>query len=449
MQSKNLGIVLLLIGILLLSSVLNPGFASDQNIKSLIRWTSLFGFCSIGVAIVIMTGGIDLSIGSVIGLAGCLLFLFLDSRWVDTEQTAVVVSQGPSPRDSRLTQLRIEANDFKPDRDDRLVFTNRYGAPSQATVYVTEREGDAVLVTVREPNLGLDDGAEVRLSRFHHRPIFWVIAGVLACSVAIGLLHGLLITYGRLQPFVVTLCGLLIYRGLARVLTDDQPQGFGSTLESTKTLFAGDAFAFPLPATGYVARGQWGSVARDPASGQVLTGPDGGPIAIPFWQWIDLPIAGLFLAVVAVICYLLLNRTVWGRYLLALGNNEQAARYSGVPTKRVIISAYVLCSLLAGFTGILFAFDFNGVEPSQLGNVYEMYAIAAAVIGGCSLRGGTGSIFGVIVGTAVMRTLFLAIGALQIPNSYEFIVIGSALLIAVVTDEVLRVAGNRRRRAAA
>ncbi len=445
MQFKNLGILFLLIFVLIFTATLNPAFLSDSNIKSLIRWTSLFGFCSIGVAFVIITGGIDLSIGSVIGLSGCLVFIFLDKHWSATDERASVVDFQKAAIDDRLTELQFPSNAFNANRDDKLSFSNRMGAPSEGTVYQTRSDESGLYITLREPNLQVDKGMEMQRKAFAHRPMWLVITLVMLCSLGIGLLHGLLITKGKLQPFVVTLCGLMIYRGLARVLTGDKPEGFESTMETTKQLFTGDAFSFPVPLVAYISRGDWSIYATDLRTHERILDASGNPQQLPFFEWVNLPVAGLFLMIAAVIAWLFLNRSIWGRYLLALGNNEQAVRFSGIATHRMVISAYVLCSLLAGFTGILFVFDFNGVEPSQLGNVYEMYAIAAAVIGGCSLRGGTGSIFGVIIGTAVMRSLFLAIGALQIPNSYEFIVIGSALLLAVVTDEIIQRTSDRRR----
>ncbi len=445
MQLKNLGILALLFVVLLGTATLNSGFLSDNNIKSLIRWTSLFGFCSLGVAFVIITGGIDLSIGSVIGLSGCLVFLFLDKHWEAVDQSANVVAITAWQKDPRLSELEFAAGSLDARRDDRLSFTNRYGGASEGTVLDVRTEAEKMFVTLREPNLQLEPNTVLRLEKFRHRPMFVVIGLVLLVSLLIGLTHGLLITKAKLQPFVVTLCGLMIYRGLARVLTNDQPMGFGGTMEQTKSMFTGVAFSFPLPGIAYISRGNWGFYERDRVTHELVLDASNQPQTLPFFEWIELPIAGLFLLIAAVLAWMFLNKTIWGRYLMALGNNEQAARFSGISTDRMTIFAYVICSLLAGFTGILFVFDFNGVEPSQLGNVYEMYAIAAAVIGGCSLRGGTGSVFGVIIGTAVMRSLFLAIGALQIPNSYEFIVIGVALLLAVITDEIIRRTSEYRR----
>jgi ribose transport system permease protein len=141
---------------------------------------------------------------------------------------------------------------------------------------------------------------------------------------------------------------------------------------------------------------------------------------------------------IALAAGVLLNRTVFGRYLLALGRNEQAARYSGINTDRMIILAYVLCSALAGFGGILFSLDINSVQPSGFGDFYELYAIAAAVLGGCSLRGGEGSILGVVIGTAVMRFLNNSINLLGIPSQLEFAIIGLVILAGVVTDELVK-----------
>jgi ribose transport system permease protein len=109
------------------------------------------------------------------------------------------------------------------------------------------------------------------------------------------------------------------------------------------------------------------------------------------------------------------------------------------------IVAYVICSGLAGAGGILFALDLNSVQPSNLGEFYELYAIAAAVLGGCSLRGGEGSILGVIIGTAVMRVLYNAINILRIPTHLEFAIIGAVILSGVIVDELVkRVAAKRR-----
>ncbi|MCX6882096.1 MAG: ABC transporter permease, partial [Verrucomicrobia bacterium] len=166
---------------------------------------------------------------------------------------------------------------------------------------------------------------------------------------------------------------------------------------------------------------------------------------IPVGSSFSIPVPFFILLLIAIVSAVVLNRTIWGRYLLALGRNETAARYSGINTDRIKIAAYMVCSLLAGVGGILFSLDLNSVQPSGLGEFYELYAIAAAVLGGCSLRGGEGTILGVIIGTAVMRVLYNAINILSIPTHLEFAIIGAVILAGVVTDELAkRYAANRR-----
>src|SRR4029077_3149262 len=122
----------------------------------------------------------------------------------------------------------------------------------------------------------------------------------------------------------------------------------------------------------------------------------------------------------AVIMWFVLHRSIYGRYLLAVGRNEQAARFSGINTRRVIVSAYVIAGLLTGISGIMITFYTNSVSPSIHGSFYESYGIAAAVLGGCSLRGGEGSILGIVIGTALLQVLQNLVNLLGIPSSLNF-----------------------------
>ncbi len=311
-MKKILGILGLLVFVVATTAFLEPKFFNAYNIQNTIRWTSLFGILSIGAAFVIMTSGIDLSSGSVVGLTGASLALML-------------------------------------------------GGGSWSI-------GGALFV-------------------------------ILLMSLFIGLFHGLLITKLRLQPFIVTLCGLLFYRGLARFVTEDQSQGFGTDFDGLRSLAIGK---------------------------------------IPISDSFSLPVPFLILVVVGITASIFLNRTNYGRYILAVGSNENAARYSGINVDRVKIVAYVISAFLAGLAGVLFSLDVNSVQPVAFGNFYELYAIAAAVLGGCSLRGGEGSILGVIIAAAVLRVLYNAINILGIPTRLEFAVIGAVILIGVAVDEMVR-----------
>ncbi len=320
-MKKIFGILGLLIAVCLVTASLSDSFLSAYNVENVLRRSALFGILSIGVAFVIITGGIDLSLGSVVCLVGCAL------PWLLTVQ---------------------------------------------------------------------------------HWPVPLALLAVVALSLGIGLFHGLLITKLRIQPFIVTLCGLLLYRGIARGFTADQTVGFGNEFKSLRLLATGK---------------------------------------VPFFPGFDLPAPLLFLAVVAILAAVFLNRTIYGRYLLALGRNPQAATYSGISTQRMTILAYVVSSGLAGLGGVLFVLDVNSAQPVDFGSFYELYAIAAAVLGGCSLRGGEGSIVGVLVGAALMQVLRNMITLVTTRNNVEFAIIGAVILLGVVADELTRRIAAKRRAA--
>lgn len=311
---KILGISALLLVVCVVTASLSNSFLSAYNLENLIRRTALFGIISIGVAFVIVTGGIDLSVGSVVCLVGC-------------------------------------------------------GVPWLLTT--------------------------------HGWPVPLALLMAVVASVGIGLFHGLLITRLRLPPFVVTLCGLLLYRGITRGFTRDQTVGFGAEFKGLRLLSTGE-------------------------------------IPIPFVSGFSIPAPWIFLLGVAIAAAVFLNRTVYGRHLLALGSNEQAARFSGINTGRMTVLAYVISSSLAGLGGLLFVLDVNSAQPVDFGNFYELYAIAAAVLGGCSLRGGEGTIVGVIVGAALMQVLRNMITLVTTHNNVEFAIIGAVILSGVVADELVR-----------
>jgi len=316
---KELGILTLLVALCVVVAIKNPQFLSAANIQNMTRLIGTFGIFSIGVGIVIITGGIDLSVGSVFALLGILLSMMLTEwRWPSTAAVAVVLGLG---------------------------------------------------------------------------------AGV-------GLFHGLLITRLQLQPFIVTLCGLLLYRGMARYIAQDTTKGFGS---------AGFAWL------------------RNFATG----------------SFVSIPMPFVMLIIIGAIMWVMLHRSVYGRHLFAVGRNSEAARYSGINSNNVVAIAYVISGSLAGVAAILIAFYTNSISPSSHGNFYELYAIAAAVLGGCSLRGGEGSIAGIVIGTALLQVLRNLVNLLDIPGSLDFAVMGAVILIGVVGDQILRSSSKRGDKAAA
>jgi ribose transport system permease protein len=146
-----------------------------------------------------------------------------------------------------------------------------------------------------------------------------------------------------------------------------------------------------------------------------------------------------------------LHRSVFGRYLFAVGKNEEAARYSGINSRKIIASAYVISGLLAGISTVYFAMYTRSISPASHGNFYELYAIAAAVLGGCSLRGGEGSVLGIVLGAVLLQMLQNLVNLLGIPSSLNFAVMGGVILIGVIADQQLvryrTMKANARKRA--
>lgn len=293
---------------------------SLENQQNLAQRTGFYGVLTLGAGILIISGGIDLSMGSVLGLAAVLFGLLLENK-----------SRNP-----------------------------------------------------------------------------WVAVGiVLAGAPIVGLINGLLVTKLKLQPFIVTLCGLFVYRGLAR----------------------------------------WATWTKDGSSRSVGIG---GRPDLDFLRefaagnlW-GIPIIFLLLLGLALILGVVLHLSVAGRYLYAVGYNEQAARYAGIASDRYKILAYVICSTCAGLAGILHLLDVETAQPSSSGQSYELYAIAGAVLGGCSLRGGEGTIVGMILGAAVLPLLRNLCQFRGIPSDIEPTFIGVALLLGTIADEVLRRFRSRR-----
>lgn len=513
---ERFGINARILGILALLLVLwgflaiyaGPKFYGFNNIENLLKRTALIGILGIGVSFVIITSGIDLSIGSLVCLMACLLSVFLHVDYksptlesvieVRAEQKQLLLPEesshyaqgdrlrfygGNYARNAMRTVVSVEEKttdngqsvsaitvDEPFSRDDkkgsvvRVHQVEKVEQPSadgekqlvvvlpgdhgylrhrdridflkpaadansrndhddlltNAEIVAAEVQDGKTRVTLDSDSTKLSSDWVAVLKPRHQRMSIAMALGLLfAIALLLGLAHGLLVTKLSLPPFVVTLCGLLIYRGMSRSLMNDQPGGFGNEYETFQQLGAGK-WTF------------WESATTDASFG--------------------LPYPFLVLVLVGIAASILLNRTIWGRYLLALGRNEEAARYSGINTSRMIMLAYIIGVFASTVGGILFALHSNSISPSSFGAWFELYAIAAAVLGGCSLRGGEGSIFGVIVGAALMQTLSNLISLLDIPgfdaDQIELAVIGAVILIGVSIDEIVRrIVAARRARA--
>src|SRR5260221_4795343 len=240
-MEKEFGIFILLVVLCAVTTIINPRFISPTNLTNMANIIGLFGIFSLGIGMVIITGGIDLSVGSMCALCGVVLAMAL-TEW--------------------------------------------------------------------------------------HWPWPLAAALVILIPMTLGWVHGFLITRMKIQPFIITLCGLLIYRGLARFIARDDTKGFGDAegFETLRHLAKDKLFGLPMPF--------------------------------------------VILIIVSIIMWIMLHRSIYGRYLLAVGRNEEAARFSGINTRLVIAGSYIVAGFLTGISGILFAFYTNSVSPSNHGNFY-------------------------------------------------------------------------------
>jgi ribose transport system permease protein len=225
------------------------------------------------------------------------------------------------------------------------------------------------------------------------------IAIALSLSVVVGLLQGLVITWLGVQPFVVTLGSMLLLRGAAEVMTGGTDIGFQGKFPGFRFLGEGVGLGMPMP----------------------------------FW---------FALGAIAVTAFLM-HRTLFGRYCYAIGSNAEAARLSGVPVQRIRLITFVASAGLAGLAGILYVAYLPSATPS-LGSSYELYAVAAAVLGGCSLLGGRGSVFGVLIGAGIMQITFNAVNLVG-KSLWQNVVAGGVILAAVMVDRVFEKNASRRR----
>ncbi len=234
---------------------------------------------------------------------------------------------------------------------------------------------------------------------------------VLAFGATVGLVNGLLITRLKLQAFLVTLCGMFVYRGLARLI--------GGTVSRTWVTDPRDPTAHP----------EFDTPIRNLRSG--LVGKD-------FLGELVFPGEFILLIVLALVLGFFLHRTAYGRYWYAIGHNELAAKYAGVNVDRQRVIVYVICSTLASLAGMLLFLNMPSIQADAGGSSWELFAILGAVLGGCSLRGGEGTAIGMVLGAMVMPVVDNFVNLNGMKSDGIPAVIGLTLLLGTIIDELLR-----------
>jgi ribose transport system permease protein len=307
LRLHGLGPILALILLCIVGALLNSDFASFDNVMNVLTRTAFIGIIAVGMCFVIISGGIDLSVGSMAALIAGLVILLMNA-------------------------------------------TGEWGTPS-------------VLVVV----IGMG---------------FAVVLGAL-----FGMAHGLLITRGRIEPFIVTLGTLGIYRAYLTYFSD----GGAITLENTLA----DTYS-PVYYTSLLG------------------------VPIPVWIFLLVAVAG----------GLILNRTAYGRYVQAIGSNEQVARYAAVNVDRIKVLTYTLLGTCVGIATLLYVPRLGSASPTT-GLLWELEAIAAVIVGGTALKGGSGSIVGTVTGAVLLSVISNILNLTSIISVYLNAAVQGFVIIAV------------------
>jgi ribose transport system permease protein len=321
----NPGVLSGFVFLILLLLATTPAFRQLSTLQNLFQQVSINAIIAVGMTFVIITAGIDLSVGSILGLVGTL---------------------------TAITLL----------------------APK-----VVGSIGSSAMVLA-------------------------CIVGIAAGAV-VGFLNGAAVAWLRMQPFIVTLATMWSVRGLALVITDGSPVGTVDTsqpmAEMRNNLLQ---HKFTILGMGYM-----------------------GPV----------PISALIALVTVIIGHQLLTRTVFGRHVYALGGNAEAARLSGVNVQKVRVWVYTISGTLAGVAAILLMSEMVSGQPTA-GQGFELYAIAAVVVGGTSLFGGSGSVVGSAIGALIIGVINMGLDLHHVSDFWQRIVTGAIIFIAVLLDEILR-----------
>lgn len=225
-------------------------------------------------------------------------------------------------------------------------------------------------------------------------PIPLAVMAALGAGALCGLFNGLLIAYAGLQPFIVTLGGLSLYRALSLIYTGGNPV-YGIPSEF-RAFTNGDTFGLPTPV--------------------------------------------VIVAIIALICWIVLNKTPLGEYFMAIGGNQEAARIAGVPVARTKISAFVFSGVLASVAALILVGRLGAADPT-LGSLWELDAIAAAAIGGASLMGGKGSIVGTVMGAIILGSLRNGLTLMNVQAFYQLLATGIIIIAAMLIDSATRKSG--------
>jgi ribose/xylose/arabinose/galactoside ABC-type transport system permease subunit len=356
-------------------------FLSVNNLLNVSNQIAVIAILAIGMTLVIITGGIDLSVGSLIALAAVacawLIWMAGEEGYDPAFNVAAlfwVIPLGACGAAALAASWR------------------RHGGVARALATVALGGGVLLLLYALAP-VAVAPLVQA-LQAFGQTPAVMLVSCLLAIALCglVGVFSGSLVAFFRVPPFIVTLAVMFLASGLAFKISA------GQTISKIPESF------------------QWLGRGAD-----VL----------------NIPNAVLLMAVLYVLAHVLMTRTALGRYVYAVGGNAEAARLSGVPVRGVVVFAYAASGALAGLGGVIVASQFKSAAATY-GATDELYVIAAAVVGGCSLAGGEGRIFGTLIGAFIIGVIRNGMNLLGLTDFDQRIVLGLIILAAVLFDMIKR-----------
>ncbi|MGH6761666.1 MAG: ABC transporter permease [Phyllobacterium sp.] len=371
---------LFLVGVLSspISSKGNNIFLSFGNLSDVFRQISVTGITAVGMTLVILIAGIDLSVGSILALGSVVCAMLLTNEGWSSAYTLGV------PAVFLLTLLVVFAILNLASKVRNSLSSTREQQP------LSTKTG-ALIASVVATGVALwvAQGADTRSG------VLFVLLVVPAVGFMLGTVSGIIIVGGRLQPFIVTLAMMVAGLGIARLTAGQNTAVWPVYTGSNAT----ENFEF----------------LRSLVFGIV-------------------PVPGLIFACIVVLFWIILKYTRFGRYIYAIGGNEEAARLAGVPVWRVKITVYAISGYLAALAGILYVAQYRQGKPDA-GAGLELDAIAAVVIGGTSLMGGRGSMIGTLVGVLIFGFLGNILQLNNIDSNTQLVLKGLIIILAVLLQE--------------
>lgn len=349
----------------------NNIFLSQENLSNVLRQVSNNGVLAVGMTLVILTAGIDLSVGTMMAMGSTLAAMLITQRGWNSASLFCVPATG------------------------LIVFVLMASAAFSALgsrVNMMTKIFVSLVVGAAFGGAASWWGASQVPSGF---TVIGVLVAVPLATLLLGSFTGFIIAKGKLQPFIVTLAMMITVLGGARLIA-----GEGHSV-------------YPI---------YYGENAPESFSvlGEML--------------WGFVPVPGLFFLASVAFFWVVLNWTRFGRYIYALGGSEETTYLSGINVDRVKIAVYAICGFLAGLTGVLFAAQFEQGKPDA-GTGNELDAIAAVVIGGTSLMGGRGSVIGTLVGVLIFGILSNILVLQEIPTNWQLVFKGGIIILAVLLQE--------------